>query len=71
MSLNINKCFHASFGNSDICTKYLINESIITPVLSFKNLGILVSSPLSFNVHVDSVTTRTFQRLGLIYIQNI
>ena len=67
MSLNVNKCFHATFGKSSIERRYLIGNNIIPMHSSFKDLGVNVSTPLSFNKHVDVIVAKAYARLGLIY----
>ena len=67
MKFNINKCFYTTFGRSLYGRTYFINENIIPYSLHFRDLGVMVSSPLSFNNHIDSIVSKAFVRLGLIY----
>ena len=67
MVLNINKCFHVSFGKSPVPRSYSISGSELPCNRNFKDLGVLVSAmPLSFNNHMDQIVSKAFARLGLI-----
>ena len=70
MTFNVSKCFQVSFGlppHKDHLL-YNVNGDTLSHILnsSFNDLGLTVSSPLTFNNHVNEVTNKAFQRLGLI-----
>jgi hypothetical protein len=67
MALNANKCFYVTFGSSDHQRTYSTGGSTIVNKSDYKDLGITVSSPLSFNKHIDLVISRAYSRLGLIH----
>ena len=69
MSFNVGKCFSVTFGRSskdqadwcyDIAGTSLPHKSV------FKDLGVIVTSPLSFNSYMDDIVAKAFRRLGLI-----
>ena len=66
MALNISKCFQASFGKSPTPRSYSISGSTIPNKSLFKDLGVLVSVPLSFNKDIDHIVSKAFIRLGLV-----
>ena len=66
MTFNVEKCFSVSFGSSDFLRTYSIDNTVIPVLSSFKDLGILVNSSLSFNSHIDTITAKSFNRLALI-----
>jgi hypothetical protein len=66
MRFNTNKCFYTTFGSSTLIRSYSICGSEIISKHLFKDLGILVSSPLSFNDHMDLIIAKAYSRLGLI-----
>jgi hypothetical protein len=67
MALNVSKCFYATFGTSFTSRSYSIGSSPITAKTPFQDLGITVSSPLSFNKHIDIIVAKAYSRLGLIH----
>jgi hypothetical protein len=67
MRLNINKCFFASFGANTNQRQYSIQNNVIPNPTNFKDLGVKISTPFSFNSHIDYVIPKAFSRLGLIY----
>ena len=70
LSFNIKKCFSVSFGSlasSPCVTAYMIDDSPIPSKDSYKDLGVSVLSPLSFNTHVNDIVAKAFSRLGLVY----
>ena len=68
MTFNIDKCFYATFGTyADSDTRsYKINDDAILTSSCFGDLGVTVSTPLSFNKHIDHVVAKCFSRLSLI-----
>jgi hypothetical protein len=66
MSFNTNKCFVVNFGKSRAPRDYFINDTIIPNKNVFRDLGVTVCTPLTFNKHVDSIVSKAFSRLGLI-----
>ena len=67
MFFNITKCFCASFGLSSTLRTYSILDKTIPNKSTFKDLGVTVSTPLSFNNHMDHIVSRAFARLGLVH----
>ena len=69
-SFNIDKCWSVTFGQPikhEDGRSYGIKGVSIPHKNIFKDLGVTVSSPLSFNSFIDDVVGRAFRRLGLIY----
>ena len=70
LSFNVKKCFSVTFGMPSIYPSdslYKIGDLPIPHKKSFKDLGVSVSSPLSFHVHIEDTVAKAFSRLGLIY----
>ena len=68
MKFNIDKCFHTTFGHCSLESTrvYHIDHDIINSSSCFGDLGVTISTPLSFNNHMDRVVNKGFQKLGLI-----
>ena len=70
LCFNVQKCFSVTFGLpkgiSLPDTAYLITGLPIPSKSTYKDLGVSVCSPLSFNIHIDNVVAKAFSRLGLI-----
>jgi hypothetical protein len=69
MSFNVSKCFSVTFGHSprsEVDWTYNIKGALIPRKSVFRDLGVTVCSPLSFNSYVDDIVARAFRRLGLI-----
>ena len=66
LSFNAIKCKHVRFGTSSPHIPYSINGTPLELVFSYKDLGVTISSDLSFSVHIDSVLSKAYKSLGLI-----
>jgi hypothetical protein len=66
LSLNPNKCKVMHFGRSNTCIPYIVDDSVLEKVSSFKDLGVRVSNVCNFNEHVFSVYAKANRTLGLI-----
>ncbi|MEE6472912.1 hypothetical protein FKM82_009775 [Ascaphus truei] len=42
-------------------------NTTLTPVTSFKYLGLWFDSHLTFGMHIDTLTTKTYAKLGVLY----
>ena len=71
LSINILKCFILSIVKSCLNTtsirQYFINGVLIDNVEKAKDLGILVTSDLSFKSHICNIVAQALQRLSLIF----
>ena len=70
LSFNAKKCFSTTFGLPSGFTQechYKIHSFVIPQNVLYRDLGVTVSSPLSFNSHIDEIVSKAFSRLGLIY----
>jgi hypothetical protein len=52
--------------NSVIPTQYLLHNTILETVSSAKYLGITISNDLTWNKHINNITTKANQTLGLL-----
>ena len=66
IALNPRKCKVMTFGTTSVLDQFLVNGDSLEQVNNFKDLGILVSSPLSFNGHVASICLTANRKLGVI-----
>lgn len=68
MEINVEKTKHLKFTNiSSACSNsYKINDIVIEKVTSFKYLGVILTSDLSWAAHIEHVTNKAFKKLGLL-----
>jgi hypothetical protein len=66
MSLNVNKCFAVSFGRSELPRTYTIEGQPIPSETMFSDLGVTVSSPISFKPHIEHIIAKSFKKLAII-----
>lgn len=67
MKLNINKCKHMHISrNSSPASTYHINNVFLETVLSYKYLGVHISSNLSWKTHIHYIINNADRMLGYI-----
>lgn len=68
LNININKCRVMRFYKckSPYRYPYSIGNSVLESVHSFNDLGVIFSSDLSFNRHIDSVILKATRMLGFL-----
>ena len=69
MSFNEAKCVHLHFSSdtsSDLQYSYFLNNSLISPANSHKDLGVTLSSDLTWTKHYRHITSSAYRSLGLI-----
>ncbi len=70
LSLNVAKtqslCFASQYYRHDTALNILIDKQQILQVNSYKYLGIVLDSKLSFNEHIERLTKKSKQRIGSI-----
>ena len=71
LTLNISKCNFIIFGHSrklklvnDVSLK--VNSTAIDRTDSFKYLGVVINQTMSWSEHIDTISTKINQRIGLI-----
>lgn len=73
LSINTNKCYIMTTTRKLTLNQYLFNYNINgTPLLkvdSFKDLGVTFDSKHSFNIHLSTITNKSFRMLGTL-LQN-
>ena len=65
ISFNPSKSIHVSF-NQTISTSYNIKGNSINTVHSHKDLGVIVSDNLNWNIHHDAILSKAYRTLGLV-----
>jgi hypothetical protein len=66
LSLNPGKCKVMTFGPSNVLRQLHISDDALEAVSHFKDLGVLVSSPLGFNAYISSICLSANRKLGII-----
>jgi len=69
MSFNTEKCQIVGFARQDCdnySPEYFLNNIPLALVKSFKYLGVLISNNFSWDLHIETITARASQRLGMI-----
>ena len=68
MKVNVKKCkiMRITRKKSPLVRNYHINGQSLDSVNIYKDLGLLTSSNLSWNSHIDSITARANRGLGLV-----
>lgn len=68
LDLNISKCNIITFTNKKkyLCHVYKLNDSNLERVNEIRDLGVIISSSLSFNSHVNHIVPKAFKLLGFI-----
>ena len=70
MSFNVSKCNIMYIGNTNIVDinniNYTLNEHSITRVETIKYLGVLISSNLKWETHINAIVNKAMRTLGLL-----
>ena len=70
LMLNPTKCKAMTISckrNTVYPSQFLLNGIQLEQVETFKNLGVLLSSDLSWSAHIDSICTKARKVIGLLY----
>lgn len=72
MDLNVKKCQQISFGRKQnpIVFQYQINNNNLEVSSEIKDLGILLDHKLTFNSHIEAITSRALKILGFVSRQS-
>ena len=71
LTLNVSKCKFVIYGSSLKVGKFdnvsiTVNDSILDIIDSFKYLGVTIQQNLTWSEHIDNISKKFNQRLGLI-----
>ena len=65
LSFNPSKSIHMSF-NQNISTSYNIRGNPINTTHSHRDLGVIISDNLNWNIHHDTILAKAYRTLGLV-----
>ena len=68
MKINTSKSAVLHFGKQSSCESYNMGANTITPVNSFRDLGVLVDNELTFSCHLDRITLSSFKMINLLFL---
>ena len=69
MRLNVSKCFTMTVlhpRRNKIITPYRLHNHLLSPVEHYKYLGVIIQSDLKWHLHIQSITSKANQMLGLL-----
>ena len=71
LTLNVSKCKFVIYGSSSKVAKFdnvsiTVNDSILDRIDSFKYLGVTIQQNLTWSEHIDNISKKFNQHLGLI-----
>ena len=66
LKFNVPKCVHMKFGSLIPDSSYSINSSPITGTTEHKDVGILITSNLSFISHINKILSKAYKVLGML-----
>ena len=69
MRLNVSKCFTMTVlhpRRNKIITPYGLHNHLLSPVEHYKYLGIIIQSDLKWHLHIQSITSKANQMVGLL-----
>ena len=66
LKFNVPKCVHMKFGSLIPDSSYSINGSPITSTTEHKDVGILITSNLSFTSHINNILSKAYKVLGMV-----
>ena len=69
LQLNLDKCYYIDFTmlrSRNISYTYTIGSYIIKPVTQIKDLGVIFTSNLNFNLHICDVVAKSYRMLGFM-----
>ena len=68
MTLNVKKCklMRITQNKQPFRSSFTLNGSVLEEVYEFRDLGLLTNHHLSWNYHVDAITSKANRILGLI-----
>ena len=69
MRLNVSKCFTMNVlhpRRNKIITHYKLHNHLLSPVEHYKYLGIIIQNDLKWHLHIQSITSKANQMLGLL-----
>ena len=69
MPKNVNVCYSFSETSDQSYSPLYLGETVLKQVETFKYLGVLLSSDISWSAHVQSVCSKARKLVGLLYRQ--
>lgn len=69
LKVNIKKCKTMTFSRSEHILKfsYSIDDEMLQRVTSFVDLGVTLDKKMSFNTHIEKITSKAMRMLGFIF----
>ena len=66
MDFNTDKCVSMSFGKAVHHSTYTLNKSVLKSVTEHKDVGVLLTSKLSFSKHLKNILAKAHRSLDLL-----
>ena len=66
LSFNISKSGHMRFGSKFPNSSYTINDVTVPTVAQYKDVGVIISSNLSFTANLNRILSKAYNSLGMI-----
>lgn len=67
LKINTSKCVSLHLGSKNQKFDYMLNNVLIPSNQNINDLGVIISSDMKFSFHINSIKSKAFQRLHLLF----